>query len=300
MDKSITTLVPDIYKVLSNGTNIKEDSLKKLTDNLSALMVRRLSPQKEQRNYLSMSNFGSKCRRQLWYKVNKPELAEALDPWAVFKFLYGDVLEELFLFLAREAGHKVEGQQDEVEIHGLKGHRDAVIDGVLVDVKSANSRGFVKFREHLLESDDPFGYLDQLSLYLAACKKDDTVKVKGEAVFAAVDKEMGHLVLDTYKMDTNRDWEKEISSTRAMLAEKFPPNREYFPVAEGKSGNMRLDTACSYCPFKNECWKDSNQGKGLVKYFYSRGPVWLTKVVKEPKVQSSFDEDAVWIGSLKE
>lgn len=282
--KSINTLVPDIYKVLSSGTNIKEENLKKFTGDLEELLKRRLSPEKESRAFLSMSNFGSKCRRQLWYKVNMPEVAEALDPWAIYKYLYGDVLALLTAFLTREAGHDIKGEEDEVELFGLKGHRDAVIDGVLVDFKSANSRGMAKFRDHLLQSDDPFGYLDQLSLYLAACRKDPDVVVKGEAAFLAIDKEMGHLVLDTYKMDTNRDWEKEISSTRAMLAEKFPPNREYFPVAEGKSGNMRLDTACSYCPFKNECWKDSNQGKGLIKYFYSRGPVWLTKVVKEPRV----------------
>lgn len=287
MDKSIKTLIPDIYNVLSKGSNIKDKDLEAFSSSLSALVKNRLSPDKNKETALRMSNFGSPCERELWYKVNKPELQEALEPWVLFKFMYGDILEFLFLFLAKVAGHKVEGEQDEMELYGIKGHRDAVIDGVLVDVKSANSRSIVKFRDHLLESDDPFGYIDQLSMYLAASAKDPLVTVKGEAVFAAIDKEMGHLVLDTYRVK-ERAWEKEVSAKRAMLAEPHPPNRPYKAVEEGKSGNMKIPTKCSYCSFKEECWKDANQGQGLKKYVYSKGPVWFTKIERAPKVDAGF------------
>lgn len=281
--KSIKTLVPDIYKVLSEGTTINEDNLKKFSSDLEDLLRRRLSKDKEHGTALRMSNFGMPCKRELWYKVNKPEAAAPLDPWTLHKFLYGDILELLELFLAKEAGHTVEGEQDELELNGLVGHRDAVIDGVLVDVKSANSRGMVKFREHLLERDDPFGYIDQLSLYLQASGKDPLVQVKGEAAFLAVDKEMGHLVLDTYKAK-RIDYDKEISRTRAMLSEQHPPTRPYQPKSDGASGNLILDTKCSYCPYKHLCWSDANGGTGLVQYNYSTGPKWFVKINKEPRV----------------
>lgn len=289
--KSITTLVPDIYKLLSEGTKIKEDNLKEFSSRLETLLRTRLSSGVAKESYLRMSNFGSPCERQLWYKINMADKAEPLDPWTLHKFLYGDILELLFLFLAKEADHTVDGVQDEMELYGLKGSRDAVIDGVLVDVKSASSRAMGKFREHRLEEDDPFGYIDQLSLYLEASKNDDKVAVKGEAAFAAVDKELGHLVLDTYRLKkTTRDWEKEISAKRAMLAEKNPPNRAYKEVPDGKSGNMKIPMQCSYCQFKDECWKNANGGAGLRKFIYSSGPVWLTNVAREPRVHEPISE----------
>lgn len=284
--KSIRTLIPDMYDVLSNGTEIKEDVLKEFTDNLGDLLRRRFSKDKDGKTELRMSNFGAPCQRELWYKINKPEAAEPIPPWTLFKFLYGDILEQLVLFLAKHTGHKVEGEQDELEINGLVGHRDAVIDGVLVDAKSANSRGMVKFRDHLLDSDDPFGYLDQLSLYLTASKDDPKVEVKGEAAFLAIDKELGHLVLDTYKAK-KVDYEKQITRTRGMLAEPHPPARPYLPKPEGKSGNMVLDTKCSYCAFKHLCWADANGGKGLIQYNYSSGPKFFTHVAVEPRVEKA-------------
>lgn len=282
--KSILTLVPDIYDVLRNGTDINEDDLKEFTDNLGELLRKRLGKDKDGKTELRMSNFGTPCQRELWFRINKPESAEPIQPWVLFKFMYGDILEHLVLFLAKHAGHKVEGEQDELEISGLVGHRDAVIDGVLVDVKSANSRGMAKFRDHALLSDDPFGYIDQLSLYLSASQKDPLVEVKGEAAFLAVDKEMGHMVLDTYKSN-KVDYEKQISRTRGMLAESYPPPRPYMAKLDGKSGNMVLDTKCSYCPHKHLCWSDANGGQGLIQYNYSTGPKFFTNISREPKVE---------------
>ena len=58
------------------------------------------------------------------------------------------------------------------------------------------------------------------------------------------------------------------------------PNRAFSDVPDGKSGNMKLGTQCSYCEFKKVCWPD------LKTYIYSSGPRYLTKVVREPKVFS--------------
>lgn len=281
-EKTIFTLTKDIYDVLDNPSKYDWGKVESFGQELARLLVKRAQEEKKD-GYLRMSNFGTPCERKLWFTVNKPETAESLDPHVRLKFLYGDIIEALILYLAKVAGHKVEGEQDEVSINGVVGHRDAIIDGVLIDVKSANSRGMQKFKTHSLESDDPFGYLEQLSLYLQASAEDERLRVKKQGAFLAVDKELGHIVLDIYNAK-DVDYEKEIESKKAKLAKENPPPRPFSPIPEGKSGNMAIPTPCSYCPHKQTCWADSNQGKGLRGFFYSNGPKWLTKVVKQPDV----------------
>lgn len=189
----------------------------------------------------------------------------------------GDLLEELLLFLAAEAGHDVQGQQDEVEINGVKGHRDAVIDGRIVDCKSASTYSFKKFASNGLRGDDPFGYLDQLGGYLFAAKDDPLVKEHDVASFLVVDKTLGNIVLDTYPSN-GVDYSSKVEDLKVMVDQSEPPPRHYEDVPEGKSGNRKLCTACSYCSYKRECWPD------LRAFAYSTGPVFLTQVEKEPKV----------------
>ena len=80
-----------------------------------------------------MSSLGAKCSRQLWHKKYNPEEVEKLPYHVKLKYLFGHILEHLLLFLAREAGHTVEGEQQTLEINGVIGHRDALIDGVQTD-----------------------------------------------------------------------------------------------------------------------------------------------------------------------
>ena len=63
-------------------------------------------------------------------------------------------------------------RQKETTLGGVKGHIDAKVDGVLVDVKSASHFSFKKFKDKSLYSDDPFGYIDQLSSYSTAEEVD--------------------------------------------------------------------------------------------------------------------------------
>ena len=152
--KDISTLIHDIQEVLLKGSTLPQDGLPEKYGTLFANFLRsRYWPSEEKRRgTLRMSNLG-KPERQLWYEVNMPEAAEPMPPEAFMKFAFGDVIELLLLFLAEAAGHKVEGTQDEQEINGVKGHRDAVIDGMVVDAKSASSYAFKKFAEGRLEQD---------------------------------------------------------------------------------------------------------------------------------------------------
>lgn len=272
---SISTLVKDIYALVESGMAQLN------SQRLGELISKRLEANKGG-DALRMSTLGEKCVRKIWYRQWKPESAEPHEGPTLLKFLNGDILEETVLSLAEQAGHEVSGRQDELLLYGVRGHRDAIIDGVLVDVKSANSRSIYKFANHRLESDDPFGYIDQLDAYLASSQDDPALKVRGEAAFLAVDKELGHLYLDTYKMP-KKPWEEIIANIRMVLASTLPPPRAYSPVPDGKSGNLKIPMQCSYCQFKTECYKEANGGKGLRKFIYSTGPRWLAKVVKEPR-----------------
>lgn len=276
MGKDISTLVDDIYSLFQpgNGWTPKKENIEEFGQRLAQHIANRASEDKGTPS-LRLSNLGQPDRK-LWFSINKHEESEPLPPEARIKFLYGDVLEELLLFLAKEAGHDVRGTQDTVEVNGVIGHRDAVIDGHLVDCKSASSYSFKKFESHGLgeKGSDPFGYLDQLGGYLWASPDVD----QSAASFLVIDKTLGKITLDTYpKNDT--DYDKLVEQKRAVLDLKQPPQEKcYDSVPDNKSGNEKLDVACSYCPFKWSCWSD------LRCFIYSTGPVYLTKVVREPKV----------------
>lgn len=282
MVKSIATLVDDIYATLTGDHKFDEEKVRAFSQRLGDMMVKRLSGG-ERPPGLSLSQIGEACDRKSWYDVNDSENAEKLEPQARFKFLYGDILEELTLFLAEEAGHDVQGQQDSITVNGVVGHRDAVIDGVLVDVKSANSRGFIKFKTHNLEADDPFGYLTQAGLYLHGSLNDDKVKVKGEFAFLAVDKELGAIVLDRYRKPKGRDYDGLVQHKLDVVGQPNPPARGFSPVPAGHSGNLKLHTKCKYCKHKAKCYPETR------KFLYSNGVEYLTKVVSEPRVEELID-----------
>lgn len=278
--KSIDTLVSDIYALLDPdySHDFDENNVLQFGHNLASHIRNRLAATGKGQPSLRLSNIGTKCHRKLWYSINTPEKAEPLSPAARFKFLFGDILEELLLFLGAEAGHVVEGQQDELNINGVKGHRDAIIDGRLVDCKSASTYSFKKFASNGLRADDPFGYLDQIGAYLEGSKSDPRVKDKDVASFLVVDKTLGNICLDTYPKNGDTDYSAKVDELREMLAKPEPPDRAFEPVPEGKSGNEKLCTYCSYCDFKKECYPE------LRTFIYSNGPVFLSKVEREPKV----------------
>lgn len=296
MTKTIDTLVEDILAVVDQkgGWDVTVSSF--FRSRVSAAVDARLTPPAVKREgTLRMSSLGTPCLRKLWYSVNNTDAAEPLRPSTKLKFLYGDILEELLLSLAVAAGHKVEGMQDELEIMGIKGHRDCVIDGVTVDVKSASSFSFKKFENNGLKGytytmygkqitvdakdADAFGYISQLSSYVYAAKSDPLVTDKNRGAFLVIDKVTGDLCLDLYDL-TEEIKAKEDEVAGIITAMVLPvPDRPYAPEADGKSGNKKLHKVCSYCQFKNECWP------GLRTFLYSNGPRFLTTVNKTPNVK---------------
>ena len=269
---SINTLAEDIYSLLENGT--EEDisaKAKEFGDRLSALITDRLRPKEEKRT-LRMSTVG-KPDRMLWYEVNSSVQKEQFNGPTYLKFLYGDLIEEIVLFLAEGAGHSVSDRQRQVNVDGIAGHIDAVVDGVLIDVKSTSPYAFKKFKDGTLRNDDPFAYLPQLSGYLQGTGIKD-------GAYVAVDKQNGNITVMTLEDQDQVDILSRISHIKEVVKKDTPPERCFPTEPMGKSGNMKLSTGCSYCSFKKECYSDVP----LRKFIYSTGPVWLTHVEEEPKV----------------
>jgi hypothetical protein len=261
-----------------------KENLDAFVQNFRDIVSQRLAKQNEREFSLRFSALG-KPDRQLWYDAHpEPGTKEQMTLKTYLKFLYGDLIEQLYLFLAKEAGHSVEQEQAEVEVDGIKGHIDAIIDGVVVDVKSASSFGYKKFRERTVEQDDPFGYVAQLSGYA------NVLTPGQDAAWWAIDKVNGNNCISplTKTVISHYKPEDRIKHLKEVVTNEQPPEKCYSDIPDGKSGNRKLSTPCSYCAHKFRCWS------GLRTFIYSTGPRYLTTVVREPdvlEIQGPYVED---------
>jgi hypothetical protein len=278
----LDSIVEDVYGLLQNGKEVSEENLDILGENIKDILRRRLADAMKEgprKGSLRASSVG-KPDRQLWYSCQDNISQEDLAPHMHIKFAYGDIIEELLLFLVREAGHEVSGQQQEITLNGVKGHIDSIIDGHVVDVKSASKFAFKKFRDGTLPQDDPFGYMSQIAVY------SEALGLPG--AFLAMNKETGEIALLKYSRDELEFEfpEAKIDHKRAVLSSPVPPERCYSDEPDGKSGNRKLAMGCTFCAFKDECWKDANDGQGLRVFEYAGGrKVYLTQTSREPRVK---------------
>lgn len=292
--KTVDTLVDDINEVIQGNGGWDNNVTEFLSKSIADVCDKRFGPHQEEREaVISPSMIGTQCDREIWYKTNLRGEGEPLSPEALGTFFYGDILEQIVISLAIAAGHKVECIQEPIEIYGMKGTSDVVIDGMVVDVKSASNYGFEKFKNGWLkgytkntrsgevkvprEEADSFGYLSQLSSYLAAYQDDDRVTYKDKAAFLAVRKERFQLALDVYDLTEELAGKKEEIERARAISEGELPQQRLPAVPHGKE-NYKLGTKCSYCAFKQLCWP------GLRTFIYSSGPVFMTHVGKEPDV----------------
>jgi hypothetical protein len=280
--KSIYTLVEDIYKLMDTkevdpDVNLDEE-IELFGESMKEIMRKEFTPQQRDNRKLRLSAIG-KPDRQLWSSVNDLE-REKLKPHTYIKFMYGHMIEEMLLLLIRLAGHKVTDEQKVCEVEGVKGHMDARVDGRLIDIKSTSTFGFKKFKDGTLAFDDPFGYIAQIKAYAHA--EGDT-----KYGWLAIDKQNGHLTYLEYdETDKNADVYDFISydiaervrNVKKIVEQPAPPTLCYESVPDGKSGNEKLATGCSYCDYKKHCYPE------LRTFLYSTGPRFLTKVVNPPKV----------------
>lgn len=271
----ISTLVEDIYHVLdpTNDHVCDEKNLTQFGEAITAVVRDFLRTYDRKGGALRFSALG-KPECQLYFDEHAdPKEKEVIEGPAMYKFLYGHVIEALTIFLAKEAGHDVSDEQMEVEYDGVKGHIDCIIDGAVVDCKSTSPYAFKKFADGELQpEDDGFGYLHQLAGYASVLDRP--------GYFLAIEKVAGKLALSPVSQYTVKGYAPgpRIVHLRDVLQHGEPPARAFTDEPDGKSGNRKLGFKCSYCGWKAKCWP------GLRGFAYSTGPRFLTDVKREPDV----------------
>jgi hypothetical protein len=271
-------LATDINGILAAPelAKLADESLLQFSTNIALRARDMLVPREGSRRPATLyaSELGKPCARQLWYKLNTPEAGTALEPHVRLKFMYGDVMEELALLLARAAGHEVKDEQMRVE-HILpngwriSGKIDAIINNeYVVDVKSASPFSFATMKQGLTDDNDKFGYRAQVGFYAK--------KLGLKPAILALDKVNGHVNL--IELDPlPEDWEKRAEFLTKQLDSEAAPARQFLDVPLA-NGNKKLDTNCNYCDFKKECWPT------LRGFQYSDKVMYLTEVKATPKV----------------
>ena len=246
--KKIDTLVQDIYDLFSDNepVEIKQEDLVAFATVVATHVSDAVNREtRERKPGIYASELGEKCYRKLWFKHNDTSHAERLDGSTKLKFLYGNVIEELVLLLARLAGHKVEKEQHTLEspLGTVRGRIDAVIDGTLVDVKSASSYGFKKMTTDE-NWEDSFGYSEQLGFYAEQMPDEGQ-----DPRFLLMNKESGALGL-AKPHKTEVDAETKGMELMAMLGK---PDAPEVPFHLQVDRLKELPVSCRYCSFKFKC-----------------------------------------------
>jgi hypothetical protein len=276
------TIPSDIYKMLV-GKDIpvsrmaQDEIVEEFASACAQMMTDAMGPEQIRKGRLRLSAVG-KPDRQIYNDYHGIE-GEKLQGATHLKFLFGHLTEAMLLALTKLSGHEVRDEQKACRVAGVRGSMDATIDGHLCDVKSASSYGFKKFKEGRLPYDDPFGYVGQIKAYSHSEKNP-------KVGWLAMDKQNGTLCWLGYDLDNlsaemepllGYDIVARVEELKKLVGESTPAQC-YDAVPDGKSGNMRLSTGCSYCAYKFHCFPK------LRTFLYGSGPKYLTTVSREPRV----------------
>lgn len=277
--KKIETLLQDIDSLILEENTVDEVALDAMMASIRETVSNLIkeAPQKKEREVkVRPSNYGKPCKRALWYSINTPQEKdeEKSDSSTYIKFTVGHIYEALMLFLAQQSGHAVTHQQMEIvdEETGVMGHIDALIDGELIDCKSASPYAFKKYLDGSYSTKDDFGYIPQLAWYRNQLSLP-------RAFLWVVDKSSGKMTLVEVSNSTMPNIKWYMGEVLKMVDNPEPPERQWEDVEDGKSGNRCLPNECGFCSFKNTCWD------GLRAFKYSNGVRYLTEVSKLPKVE---------------
>jgi hypothetical protein len=279
--KTVETLVEDIYSLFEEEQSFTVEDTVELATRIANAIVLKFKPRKGKQRLekIRPSNLGQPARK-LWYDLHTKPDEFKYSPPMLLNFLYGDICEELMLWLAEQAGHTVTDQQRWIQYAGLRGKLDAKIDGYPVDAKSAFAANFDKFAKRTLKKPegDPYGYVGQLSYYDQGMKEQaGTPQSEVTTAYFFAFNKVGSLCtmpLNTLEQINVKDRVEYLN--KAMEEETPPEELCYKPIPDGKSGNMKLGTQYTRCPYKWKCMPD------LKAYDFSPTR-YLTHVEVEPK-----------------
>jgi hypothetical protein len=246
---------------------------------------------------IRMSGLGRPLCQQL---LDRSGLVEEMDYNALFRFLFGDLVESVAVLIMEQAGVEIVEKQKAVSLNiagqTINGTLDLILRdemGVekVWDVKSASEWAF-KFKYtgyggyDKIKEDDPFGYIMQGHLY-------------GEATglpfggWIVINKSSGEVA-----MVEAPDWQDEDRKIYMADAEQrvkrlidpdpdfVKPFKSEFETYKVKSevirtGNKTLPKICSMCGYRSHCWSKSQLFDKITSKAKNPPQVWYDVLKKK-------------------
>jgi len=242
---------------------LSEELIEQFGEDCKKAIRKQFKEQRDKSFRVRMSGIGKPlCQLQMEKSGAKKE---EMPYNSKLRFLFGDMIEAITMLLLKASGTTVDSEQKQVSKPskyfetGLTGTYDVEIDNKIYDIKSASDWAFKnKFSMGFdaVVDKDVFGYKSQGYLYADAENK----KFGGWIV---VNKSTGEMcIVSPPKNDAEHRKEalKVAEDNIKALMENKPFERCFTDVEEKYrnklTGNRVLDSVCSFCSFKQECWGD--------------------------------------------
>ena len=216
----------------------------------------------------------------------------------VMRFLMGDLVEAVALFVMKGAGINVVSEQKECDLtiadQDIKGTLDVVlnIDGEekVWDVKSTSPWSFEnKFSGRggyeAIKEDDPFGYIMQGHLYAESDKKPfggwiAINKSSGEWDFVEAP-ENQDADRKEYLKEANRIVKAIITDAKFKIPFEAVPETYIRGGQKIDTGNKLMPKTCTFCSFKEHCWKNAVLAPKATSRAKFPPMAWYTKYKKQ-------------------
>lgn len=242
-----------LQEASKGNVTISQQTATKIGEDVRDAVIRQFDNNQRRTFRLRMSNIG-KPYCQLWFEKNKPDEALPRPNTFAIAMLIGDIVEAVLKGLMTEAGIEY-GDSDnvvlDIETGKISGSYDMVLDGAVVDIKSASDWSYKnKFESYeSLKNSDAFGYVGQLAGYAKAAGL-----LPGG--WLVLNKSTGDFKYVPAELDIDTELTK-LKETHDRL-EKNEFERCFEPIAETfnrkETGNTILPKECSFCDFRKSCW----------------------------------------------
>jgi len=284
-----------MQKATRGEVTISPSAIKDIAKECEESVERQLN--KERKFSIRMSGLGRPLCQQL---LDRQGLKEDMDYNALFRFMFGDLVESVIVLIMEQADVDIVDKQKAVKLdiggHTVTGTLDLILRdemGVekVWDVKSASEWAF-KFKYtgfggyDKIKEDDPFGYVMQGHLY-------------GEATglpfggWIVVNKSSGEIA-----MVEAPDWQEEdrkeyLKDAEVRVKRLLDPNPDFVKPFKSefetykvkgeiiRTGNKTLPKICGMCGYRSHCWSKSQLHDKVISKAKTPPKVWYDVLKKK-------------------
>lgn len=230
------------------------------------------------------------CQQKMEKKGHTQEMAYN----DIMRFLMGDLVEAVAVFVMKAAGVNVVDTQRQCELelagNNVKGTLDIILDDgekKVWDIKSTSPWSFDnKFSGRggydVIKEDDPFGYIMQGYLYSEA----QDMPFGG---WIAINKSSGEWDFVEAPDDQKEDREAYLADARSRVESLERDDKFKIPFEEADesytlkgekifTGNKLMPKTCTFCSFKEKCWPKAVYEEKVTSKAKFPPKVWYTKL----------------------